>query len=451
MDITIIGAGLTGLTMAWYLIRAGKKVLLIDTNSRVGGVIETVTENGFVFEKGPNTGVIGTTEIVELFNDLQNKVQVEVPGAQSKNRWIWKNGRWRSLPSGHNAITTPLFSLKDKFRVLGEVFRKPGTNPDETLADMVIRRLGRSFLDYAVDPFVSGIYAGDPHTLVTRYALPKLYNLEHKYGSFIRGAHKKHHERKTELEKQVSKQVFSVKGGLSKLVDALKQVVGDENITLNISDLKIAKDNEGFACSFLHQNNEEQILSSMVITTCNGKILPSILPFVPKDLLDGVSNARYAGIVQVAVGYSKWEGVKLNAFGGLIPSKENRKILGVLFPSSLFDGRAPQGGALLSVFMGGINKPEFYNMPVSEIEEMALLEIEQTLGCKKKPDLLKIFRYQWAIPQYEQSTGARLIAIDSIQNLFPGLVLAGNIRDGIGMADRVKQGRQIADLLIQQS
>lgn len=449
-DIAIIGAGLTGLTLAYYLVRSGKKVLLLDHNNRPGGVIETVNENGFVFEKGPNTGVVGTTEIVELFDDLGDKIKVEVPDVTSKNRWIWKKGRWQSLPSAHKGFATPLFSFKDKFRILGEPFRKRGTNPDETLADMVLRRLGQSFLDYAIDPFISGIYAGDPEKLVTRYALPKLYNLEQNYGSFIQGAHKKHKEPKSDLEKKVTRDVFSVSGGLGNLIDALSQVAGTENIILDIADLHVNRIDKGYECSFGHKGNEERVVSETVITTCDGKALPSLLPFIPEGLLADASNANYAKVVQVVAGYNKWIGIKLNAFGGLVPSRENRNILGILFPSSLFRSRAPEGGALLSIFLGGIKKPEFFDKTDQEIEEIVHTEIEQTLNCKIKPDLLKVFRYEKAIPQYEQSTGERLKAVERIQNDYPGLILAGNIRDGIGMADRVKQARQIAKLLIQQ-
>jgi oxygen-dependent protoporphyrinogen oxidase len=125
-------------------------------------------------------------------------------------------------------------------------------------------------------------------------------------------------------------------------------------------------------------------------------------------------------------------------------------MLGVLFPSSLFESRAPQGGALLSVFLGGIKKPEYYDKPDDEIEQIVLSEIEQTLGSRQQPDLLRIFRYDQAIPQYEQSTGQRLEALSRIQEQFTGLIIAGNLRDGIGMADRVKQGRQIANQIIQE-
>ncbi|MDA0195581.1 MAG: protoporphyrinogen oxidase [Bacteroidetes bacterium] len=443
---TIIGGGLTGLTLAYYLKKGGKKVNIIEKSSRVGGVIDTVTQNGFTFEKGPNTGIIGSSELVELFDDLKGKVDVEIANSTANNRWIWKDGTWYSLPSGLiSAVSTPLFRLKDKFRVLGEPLRKPGINPDETIAELVKRRLGTSFLNYAVDPFISGIYAGDPNTLVTRYALPKLYNLEQTYGSFIRGAFKKRNEPKTEIEKRVSKEVFSVKGGLNQLIRVLKESIGDENIYLNATDLKVNKLAKGFSTSFNNWNNQQvEVVSENVITTINGDQLHAILPFVSDHLLLPISDLKYARVVQVIACFNVWKGAKLNAFGGLIPSIEKRNMLGVLFPSSIFKGRAPEKGAVLSIFMGGVKKQIIFEKSDEELREIALSEIRDTLKNSDKPDELHIYRYSRAIPQYDVSSGARFDAIDRIQDQHMGLILAGNIRDGIGIADRVKQAKQIA-------
>jgi oxygen-dependent protoporphyrinogen oxidase len=157
-----------------------------------------------------------------------------------------------------------------------------------------------------------------------------------------------------------------------------------------------------------------------------------------------VTTLSYAPVVQVAVGYKKWNGIPLDGFGGLIPSKENRNALGILFPSAIFEGRAPIGGALLSVFLGGVKKPELTEKPDEEIKSIVLNEIRDTLQEHNPPDLIRIFRYPRAIPQYEITTGERLECIRKIEQEYPGLILAGNIRDGIGMADRVKQAKNIA-------
>lgn len=451
IDTTIIGGGLTGLTIAYYLKKAGLNVRIIERGDRVGGVIDTITRDEFTFEKGPNTGIIGSTELVQLLDDLKDEIELEVPSAMVNNRWILKGGKWCPLPSGIiSAISTPLFSLKDKFRLLGEPFRQPGKNPDETVAELVKRRMGHSFLDYAVDPFISGIYAGDPSQLVTRHALPKLYNLEQNYGSFIRGAIKKRKEPKTDLEARVSKEVFSVKGGLTQLVHAMQEAVGLDNIYLNISALEIDQQPAGYKTSFTQQGKKISFTSEHVISTINGDQLQSVFPFIAKELIDPIAALKYAKVTQVVACYKRWNGKSLNAFGGLVPSRENRNILGILFPSSLFEGRAPKKGAVLSIFMGGIKKPEIFEKSNEELTDLALSEIQNTLEQFDAPDCIQVFRYKKAIPQYDVHSEARFAAINQIEKNHEGLLLAGNIRDGIGIADRVKQARQIADSIINQ-
>ena len=448
-DIVIIGAGLTGLTMAYYLQKYGKSIVILEKEKKTGGVIHTVSERGFIYESGPNTGVLSTPEIAALFLELNDYCTLETANPKSEKRYILKKGKWQPLPSGLiSAISTPLFRLRDKLKILGEPFRKPGTNPDESVAQMVVRRLGRSFLEYAVDPFVSGIYAGDPEKLITRYALPKLYALEHTYGSFIRGTIKKAHEPKTEYEKRATREVFSVKGGLENLIKALTDRIGDESLVMGISDLVIKPADTGYTISYVDdEGKKSQLQAPVVVTTIGGYALPSILPFISEQNLKPFTDLKYASIVQVALGYSEWKGQKPDAFGGLIPSLENRDILGVLFPSAIFEGRSPVNGALLSVFLGGVKKPEMISKTDNEIETIVLREVRAVMSELNLPDLIKIHRYLHAIPQYEVSTGERLEQIRSIQNQYKGLILAGNIRDGIGMADRVKQAMQIAEFL----
>ncbi len=442
--IAVIGAGLTGLTTAYYLQKKGIDVTVFEKADRPGGVIHTVQRDGFTFENGPNTGVLGNPETVELIEELSAHCQLEVADEAAKYRWIWKGDRWHALPSGlAGGITTPLFTFSDKLRLLGEPFRKPGTNPDESLADMVCRRMGRSFLNYAVDPFVLGIYSGDPEKLVTKYALPKLYNLEQKYGSFIGGSVKKAREPKPEREKKATRQVFSLSGGLSRLIEALVAEIGIDRIRLNCGKMKVKQAGSGYSISCDVVNDQ---LFDQVITTIGAYELKNIFDFLPAEQLSKVEMLPYARIIQVAVGFRKWEGVELKAFGGLIPFRENRQVLGALFLSSFLKGRAPEGGALISTFLGGVRKPEMVDLPDDEIKNIVSVELKSLLGLTNwAPDLLVINRYQHAIPQYGIESAEKLKAIAEMETAFPGLILAGNIRDGIGMADRIKQGRLIAD------
>ena len=208
--------------------------------SRVGGVMHTLQKNGFTYETGPSTGSVSLPEVVELYEDLGIQDLLEQASSIAGNRFILKKGKLCALPSGLiSGLTTPLFSWKDKFGMPFEPFRKRGTDPNESLSEMVRRRLGQSILDYAVDPFVSGVYAGNPDVMIPKYALPKLYNLEHNHGSFIRGTIAKMKEPKPERNKKATKKVFSTQGGLSVLAEHLEKAIGKENFVLGLSPVVV--------------------------------------------------------------------------------------------------------------------------------------------------------------------------------------------------------------------
>ena len=157
---------------------------------------------------------------------------------------------------------------------------------------------------------------------------------------------------------------------------------------------------------------------------------------------------QYAKVTQVSLGFKQWKGVPIKSFGGLVPSAEKRNVLGILFLSSFLKNRAPKGGALLSVFLGGVRKPELYDMNDEAILKIVEHEVKDMMQLDTfEPDVCRIFRYEHAIPQYSFESEQKLAAIADLENEYPGLTLAGNIRDGIGMADRIRQGRTLADRL----
>ena len=441
-EIVVIGAGLTGLSTAFHLHRQGRDVVILEKADRVGGQIHTYHENGFTFESGPNTGVVSFPEVAELFQMLEGSCQLEIARESSKRRLIWKGNRFHELPSSPvSAITTPLFRLSDKFRILGEPWRKKGTDPDEPVGALAARRLGKSFYEYAVDPFVSGVYAGDPMKLTTRYALPKLYNLEANYGSFIRGAIAKAKEPKTDRDRLATKKVFSAVGGLQRLVEALSK---DLRIITGANNLKVMPTADGqWSCTY---NGTEEIVCRKVVTTVGAYALPALLPFIPEAQMQKMSSLFYAPIIQVILGVKNARGLDFPAFGGLVPSKEQKRVLGILFPSSCFEQRCPDGGALYSYFIGGARHTDYLQKSDDEIREITLEAFHSMLKypADMQPDLLRIFRHEHAIPQYWSDSGERFATIEALQQQYPGLILAGNMRDGIGMGNRIHQGATIA-------
>jgi len=446
-DIIIIGAGLTGLTVAYYLQKAGKNVLLIEQNNRPGGVIRTISENGFTYEAGPNAGELSTAELVQLLKDL--KLEYEVTCKTNKVRWIWKKNKWHVLPAGLlSAIFTPLITFSDKIKVMGEPFRRKRHRRNESVHKFIKRRLGSSVLRYAFDPCLSGIYAGDLNKLIVRYAMPKLYALEHDYGGFVKGTILRRKIIAAEKAAGITKSFFSINGGLENLIQALVNEIGKERILTGAMDVRIEPVQGKYACRFIKNGENQGFVVEKLVSTVDGLSVASLFPFIPQDIMDKIISIRYAKVVQVVLGYKHWKGIPLNACGGFVPSNEEKDILCILFPSTLFRDRAPEGGALLSIIMGGILRPDLFQKTDEELKDVVLENMKEMMQCFETPDMVRIFRYEKAFPQYESTTELRLFTISEIERAYPGLILAGNMRDGIGICDRVKQAKQIADILL---
>lgn len=440
--IAIIGAGITGLSAAFYAKKNGNEVTVFEKDSRVGGVIRTFRKNGFIYETGPSTSVVSLPEVVELFEDLKIGNLLEEAPSIAGNRYILKKGSLHALPSGPlSGLSTPLFSFKDKFGILLEPFRKRGEDPNETLSSLVRRRLGESILDYAVDPFVSGVYAGNPDQMIPKYALPKLYNLEQNYGSFIRGSIQKMKQPKSERDKKATKKTFSVKGGLEVLVRHLEQAIGKENFVMGESPAVVPENG-----SYKVRAGEREFGPfERIIYTAGASHVFEVFPFAEENFPDA-GKVLYAKVAELAIGFNKWEGVPLDGFGALMPFKEKRDILGILYMSSLFKDRSPEGGALLAVFVGGLRHPEFHDMPDDDLKEMVGKDVQKILRIPDfKPDLFEISRHEEAIPQYDLKTPGRKAAYSAIEKAYPGILMGGNGIDGIGMSARIAQGRALAE------
>jgi oxygen-dependent protoporphyrinogen oxidase len=450
-EVVVIGAGLTGLTTAYYLKKANIKFVVLEKAAVVGGVIQSTTENGFTYEEGPNTGVVGNTTVIEVFEELADTCTLELASDTAKKRFILKKGNWEALPQGPvAAIKTPLFTLKDKFRILGEPFRPAGKNPHENLASFVKRRLGQSFFDYAIDPFIIGVYAGDPNYLIPKYALPKLYNLEQKYGSLIGGSFRKSFIKKTEQERKVNRKVFSCKGGLSSLTRALYEHCSSENFVLESQNIHVQPTESGYIThAETADGTQIRVNTKKVISTVGAYALESILPFVDAASLARLTSLHYTKVIEVVLGFNEWKGIELDGFGGLIPSIEKRDILGILYMSTLFENRAPKDGALLSIFMGGVRRQDLINLSDTEIRQIVTKECMDLLGLTQfNPDLFKIIRHNKAIPQYGIESGERFETIEQLEHQYSGLIIGGNLRNGIGMADRMNQGKTLAEAAI---
>ncbi len=458
-EVIIIGAGITGLSLAATLEQCGVPFVILERSDRVGGQIRTLEQDGFVFETGPNTGVISAPEVMELFDYAAPYATLQVARKEAAARWIWKGDRFHVLPSGPvGGLFTPLFTWRDKLRLLGEPFRRKGSDPLESVGTLAERRLGKSFVDYAIDPFIGGIYAGDPYRLNTRYALPKLYDLEQEYGSFIRGAIQKAKQPKSERERRATKEVFSAVGGLEMLVRAVaKKVSRMGEIVTDVSEISIEQgDGAQWVVTYRRQGDGDRKLLSTkhVVTTVRAEQLESLLPSALRPSLPPIASLVYAPVVEISVGYRHLPGVRRDAFGGLVPSCERRKILGILFPSSCFDDRTPyEDSALFTIFVGGLRQGEVLkSLRDEQLVALGLGELTQMMRIPKgiEPDMIALSKHERAIPQYDETSELRVRRIKEIEQMYPGLHLAGGIIDGIGLAHRITQGAHLGKGIVDQ-
>ncbi len=234
--VAILGAGISGLTAAFRLKEKGHKVTVLEKQLRVGGSIQTIIDNGFLVELGPNSALETTPLIKKLAADLGIADQMIYANQSADKRFILKDGVLHTVPmSPLKFFGSSLFSFRSKLRLLKEPFVARGSGADESLASFVKRRFGGEFLDYAVNPFVAGVYAGDPEDLSVAAAFPKLHQLEVEHGSVLKGAIAGKKERKRKAKKgEVSKQsarLFTFKKGLSTLTEALFDRLKDDVIT----------------------------------------------------------------------------------------------------------------------------------------------------------------------------------------------------------------------------
>ena len=446
-DVVIVGAGISGLTSAYYLRKKGLQVHVLEKDSRTGGAIQTKEVHGFVVEQGANSTLDTSPLFHELFTELDIEKDLIYGGDKAKNRYIVKNGELCPLPSSPIAfLKTKLFSIQAKLRLLGEPFIAP-SKKEETLAEFVRRRLGNEFLTYAIDPFVAGVYAGLPEQLSVQSAFPKLYNLEQKYGSLIKGAVLGYRQRKKskETSKQSAK-LFSFKEGMETLPKALTDTLKEHISTdIEITAISRNKDSDFLITYQQGEKTDEIVCRSLVLT------IPSFayetLPFeLPLHFRKVLVNIPYPYVTMVFFGYrNNPASIDLDGFGFLVPRVENRKILGTIWTSTLFPGRAGKGEIALTTFVGGSRQPEIAGLDDTKLVEIVRKDLEDLMGIHKEPDITVIRRWPRAIPQYTLEHKKAIQAIEDFEKGEPGVYISGNFRGGISVGDCIKQAYAISE------
>ncbi|MBE9536327.1 MAG: protoporphyrinogen oxidase [Proteobacteria bacterium] len=443
--IVVIGGGISGLSCAYRLMKAGADVVLLEKESCGGGVIRTGKKDGYLFECGPNSTMNSNDEIDSLCKELGIDGDRVFGNESSKKRYVIRNGRPIPLPMGlKSLLTTDLWSLGGKLRLLKEPFvSRYRSDGEESVADFVARRIGRELLDYALDPFVSGVYAGDPEKLELKSTFPKMDALEREHGSLILGAIKNALKGGNKSERR--KGIFSFKDGMSTLPDAITKALGDR--FRGGSDVTAIEKHEDKY--LVHLKGGETVEADKLVLSApshvGAKMISKLAPEAAKEL----KNIEYAPIAVVYAGFNSSDVAHpLDGFGCLIPKKEGCKLLGSLWSSTLFPGRAPEGKVSLSCFIGGARNRGIVNQSDDEVLAEVLADLKTLLGVDGSPVFTNIVRYDRSIPQYTLGHSARMANIERALQPFPGLHLLGNYLKGISVADCVKNGTQMANCLL---
>lgn len=444
MSVAIIGGGITGLAAAFRLHRAGVPVALYEASNRVGGVIQTTCRDGFLAECGPNT-ILDTSPVVqELIRDLQLDAQRLYSDPAATNRYVLRNGIPTPVPdSAAGMFTSRLFSMSAKLHLLAEPFvRRAAPDAEESVSAFVLRRLGREFLDYAINPMIGGIYAGDPGRLSVTHAFPKLHATEQRYGSLILGQILGARERRK--NKEVSKQSapkFSFRDGLQTLINALHHELQDA-VQLRSTVKALRQTSNGWQVTVLHDGGEADVEHSAVLLAAPAFKLAEIPVRGTSDLsLAPLGEIVYAPTASLVLGFRRKDVAHpLDGFGVLVPEVERRNILGAIFSSSLFPNRAPAGHVVVSCYLGGMRAPELATRDTASAVAVALGDLRSMLGVRNEPVFVQHTVFPKAIPQYEVGFGRFRKWMNEIEEKTPGLFLAGHFRDGISLSDSIDSG-----------
>lgn len=444
--VGILGAGITGLTAAHALRQSGFTVTVYDAAPRTGGVIRSHREGDWLAESGPNTILDTSPRIGELLDSLGLTPRRLDSNPDAGARYVVRNGCPVPLPtSGPRFFTSPLFSWAAKLRLLREPFLGP-TPGDPSVAQFVHHRLGQEFLDYAIDPLVTGIYAGDPASLSIRHAFPRIHALEARYGSLIRGQILGARERRRRGEiSKASAPKFSFDDGLQVLPDALHASMSGA-VHLESLVTTVTASNPGWQLAGEHRNTPFTSSHRAVLFCGTAHSLARLQLQAPEaPPVAAFTEIPCPPVTSVVLGFRSDE-VRhdCRGFGMLIPHREGFRILGTIFSSSLFPRRAPNGHLTLTTYVGGVRRPEIAGLPDDELVHVVRRDLGRLLGVEGSPRFQHIARWPRAIPQYVLGYDRFLGALDDLEARLPGFFVAGQFRDGVALSDAIQTGARIA-------
>ena len=464
MRIAIIGGGIAGLAAAFELERARKtgtevEYTLFEARERLGGSLASETIDGAVLERGPDSFLTEKPAAAELCRELGLGDELIPSNDVARKTYVVVRNRLVALPDGLMFLVptkllptalTPLFSLSTKARMAMELLHPPSNNGhvDESVAALVERHYGAEAVDRLADPLLSGIYGGDAAQLSARTVLPRLVEMENKYGSLTRGMLAAHRQMRAQKgPAQASRPLFTaLRGGMQQLVDAIVARLDPACVHVSTPVSAIEKDSDGWR---VEAGGFIRIYDALIVASqawAAGALLKAVDPALAEEL----SAIPYSSSITVNLIYDEKQlGTLPEGFGFLVPPSEGRAMLACTFVHRKFLGRTPPGKAVFRAFLGGMRNEALLSETDAALVAVVRRELREILGERIMgraggPEHTQVSRWRQAMAQYAVGHKERIERINARVAALPGLRLVGNAYDGIGVPDCIRLGRQAA-------
>jgi len=456
--VVIAGAGISGLAVAHALRREAPdaEVIVLEAADRPGGNIRSEMVDGYLCERGADGFLDSAPDTLALIEDIGLGHRVLRSRDAARRRFIFRRGRLLEVPMAPAAFaTTRLLSSGGKLRVAMEPLARRRPERDESIYDFAARRIGHEAAAVMVGSMVSGIFAGDAHALSLRACFPKMWEMEGEYGSLVRAMIARRNQRRREDGMgSPAGTLTSFTGGMEDLIRGLAASLG-ERVRLSTPAVALrprSRDRYALrpvgARRFTVLAGDRPIeADAVVLAGAASQSADLVRPF-DQGLASALSSIPSAPIAVVSLGYDEQalaaDRGPLNGFGFLVPRGEGPRILGSLWETSIYSGRAPAGKALLRVMVGGATDPEAVDLDDAQLVAVVRSDLAATMGLRVAPEFVHVVRHRRGIPQYTIGHRARLARIEAMLQGHPGLFLAGNSYEGVAINACIEAAPRIA-------
>ncbi len=455
-NIVVIGGGVFGLSVGFMLKRQGISVTVLESEPRAGGKAQTVVADGFTCEEATNGWLDKEPAMRTLLDDLQLSGQLLPCDPAAERRFVFRRGELRQIEMHPlKFMLSSLLPLSARLRLAVEpLVPKSRLNGDETLAHFADRRLGKTAREILVGPMASGVYAGDPSLMSLKSCFGKVYELERQYGSLIKGMIALKKQKKAAGEDPATVQagpsgrLTSLRGGMSQLIGALVDVLGDDlHTSCPVSVVRPTATGQ----FEIRSTGHAPIVADVVISAAPAWAAKNYLAPLDDKAAQAMGQIPYPALDVVCLGFEKKHVERpIDGFGFLVPRHQGKTILGSLWTSSIFDGRAPDDHVLMRTMIGGMLEPQVAGWSNAQLIETVRRDLEDIVGVSRlqEPAFLRVFRHKLAIPQYHVGHEELLKSIRGAEQRSPGFFAGGNAVGGIGVIDCVRESSVLAHRVI---